>query len=415
MGTTCIKPTILFICYEFCYPTQTGSHVRISNLIRLYSNKYSVHLLVPKIVTRDNEQLKLFYDKYVTAVHVIKDDYQKIEAKTGLLKYLIGPRTIVDFNAAPYISSIKEIVSTKRFDLIHLERWFMTDIVKSDLMVNAWANHYILDFDASDYTFRKQLAESFTGSLWGKIKCCGEPWRVRFWEYRYLSKFNAVFVSSHKELIELKSRTLNNNLLLVSNGYNLPETSCEINLSDKYIILFVGTLTYLPNEYGFEYFINNVWPLIVERCPDTLLWHIGTCTDEIEERHGSKNGVHFKGFVDDLSEAYCAATIVVVPLFQGNGTRIKILEAASYGKPIVATEFAAEDLAFSNDINIVYANGNIEMANKCIQLFYDSNKRATLGANAKKHVKDNFSWQKIGNEMYKGLERLLPCFVDVNQ
>lgn len=411
MKTTCEKPSMLFICNEFCYPTQTGSHVRISNLIKQYSRKYSVQLLVPKFISRDYKQLQLFYDKYVTKVNIVEDNSQSIESHKGLLNYLVGPRTISDFNDVPYISSIKNIISTERFEVIHLERWFMTNIVKSDLKKNAWADYYILDFDASDYTFRKQLVKLFNGSIWGKIKCSVEPWRVRLWESRYLYKFDAVFVSSQKELEELKVRTCNNNLLLVSNGYDLPEANCKESFSNSNIILFVGTLNYFPNEQGFDYFINMVWPLISASNPNALLWHVGTCSQEIIEKYSSKKGVHFKGFVDDLSEVYGDATIVVVPLFQGNGTRIKILEAASYGKPIVATEFAAEDLAFSDNINIVYANDTIEMANKCIQLFKDLNMRATLGANAKKHIAENFSWSKIGKDIFKGLERLLPSFV----
>jgi glycosyltransferase involved in cell wall biosynthesis len=56
--------------------------------------------------------------------------------------------------------------------------------------------------------------------------------------------------------------------------------------------------------------------------------------------------VEFRGFVDDLSALYAETRIVCCPIVIGSGTRIKLVEAASYARPIVATRIGAEGLDF---------------------------------------------------------------------
>jgi glycosyltransferase involved in cell wall biosynthesis len=45
--------------------------------------------------------------------------------------------------------------------------------------------------------------------------------------------------------------------------------------------------------------------------------------------------------VDDLAEIYRQARLVVVPLLAGGGTNIKVLEALTYGRPCLVTQFVA--------------------------------------------------------------------------
>jgi glycosyltransferase involved in cell wall biosynthesis len=408
------KPSLLFICNEFRYPTETGSQVRISNLIKLYSDKYLVHLIVPRFVSSDPTALDEFYAKFVYNVYVLDGKPEYDSKKRGLLRYLIGPRTVLDFDERPYISAINKLVASKGgFNVIHVERWYMADIVKNDLYKKLWSKSYILDFDGSDYYFRKQLVVLFNGSWFGKLKVFLEPWRVRLWEYRYLSKFDAVFVCSRKELGELERRTGCKNLLFVSNGYALPEIINVNSQTNENILLFVGTLGYGPNSRGFEYFVNSVWPLVRKELPKTEFWHVGKHTKEMIDRHGGKDGVRLLGFVEDISEVYRVATVVVAPILDGAGTRIKLLEAASFGKAIVATEFAAEDLGFSDGLNIVYANSPNDMAEKCVDLLLSPEKRRNLGNYAMKLVREKYTWSKIGSDMNEGLSRLLPSRFDL--
>jgi len=405
MGDISIKPSLLFITNEFCYPTKTGSHVRISNIIKLYSKLYAVHLIVPPFTSSNKSKLNEFYNKYITSVHVAESNSKVI--KSNIWQYVVGPRTVLDNNMMPYCNAINKIYALNgRFDVIHVGRWFLANVVKDDLKSRLLANNYILDFDASDYCFRKQLSKNFKGSWIGKIKVSIEPLRVRLWEQRYLPKFDVAFVSSSIEMQDLLKRTGCKNLLLVRNGVDVFDANQLATDNNQNIILFLGTLDYMPNLQGFEYFINNVFPKIRKVLPNTMFWHVGNHSKEMMDRYGCIEGVCLKGFVENLSEVYMDASIVVAPIFQGNGTRIKLLEAASYSKAIVATEFAAEDLGFTDGLDILYAKNSVNMATKCIELLTDCERRLSLGQCARKFVAENYSWNKIGMNIINGLSFL---------
>ncbi len=59
--------------------------------------------------------------------------------------------------------------------------------------------------------------------------------------------------------------------------------------------------------------------------------------------------MRLRGAVPDLPHAYRAASLAVVPLLSGGGTRLKVLEAAAQGVPVVATGAAMAGLDFPPD------------------------------------------------------------------
>jgi len=62
------------------------------------------------------------------------------------------------------------------------------------------------------------------------------------------------------------------------------------------------------------------------------------------------------GFVPDIRSILWSATIAVVPLRYGGGTRLKILEAMAAGCPVVSTTVGAEGIDIQNDENISIAD-----------------------------------------------------------
>lgn len=405
------KPSMLFLTNEFCFPPQTGAHVRIANILQIYSHEYDIYLLVPHFESTDLEALNAFCDNYISELHFINEVNERYNIAHRILSYLVGPKTVLTNLAfvMAFETTIRSLIRIKGpFDTIHIGRWFLTEVVKNDLLEKRFANNYILDFDASDWSIRRQYARSFSGNPILKAKLYLEPWRVRFWEIRYLHKFAAVLVSSITELESLRQRTACSNLLLVKNGYDIADdTNLEKSITAHIIVLFVGGLDYYPNRQGFEWFANNVWPLVQAEFPSAKFWHAGKHSDEIKVRYDSVQGIHLKGFVDKLSDDYKQATIVVAPIFLGSGTRIKLLEAASFGKAIVATEFAAEDLGFTDGVNISYANNHNDMAVRICDLIRHSDERERIGTCARTFIDDNYKWSSIGEDMLKGIDCLL--------
>lgn len=139
-----------------------------------------------------------------------------------------------------------------------------------------------------------------------------------------------------------------------------------ISLEDAYIplkieetneknLLFVGA-NYGPNYNGIKWFIKNV----MQKLQDSKikLTIVGNGTEKWREEF-ENNQISVKGRVEDLGEFYQQADIVILPIFEGAGMKVKTAEALMYGKYIIASEEALEGYSINESIGIE-ANTAIE-------------------------------------------------------
>jgi polysaccharide biosynthesis protein PslH len=73
----------------------------------------------------------------------------------------------------------------------------------------------------------------------------------------------------------------------------------------------------------------------------------------------------------DLSPYYAQSDVVIVPIRSGGGTRIKILEAFSYGLPVISTTIGAEGLDVTPGSDIIIADGAEAFAEQCHRIWTD--------------------------------------------
>jgi glycosyltransferase involved in cell wall biosynthesis len=160
-------------------------------------------------------------------------------------------------------------------------------------------------------------------------------------------------------------------------------------------ILMVGAYTYGPNADAAEFFINDILPLLRKRFPEAQLWLAGAGTEGLASFGRAPANVRFLGFVDDLAALYAAARIVVCPVRYGGGTRVKLVEAAAWGKAIVTTTLGAEGLGMSPGRDALFADLPGEFAEACARLIEDEALCASLGGNARRLAIEQFDQVRI--------------------
>ena len=102
-------------------------------------------------------------------------------------------------------------------------------------------------------------------------------------------------------------------------------------------ILFFGGY-YRPNVHGIEWFIKNVYPQLM--C-ETELIVAGHGMDKLNS-DSYPNGVVVKGYVESMEEIYRDADIVISPIFEGGGMKVKVAEAMAFGKIVVGSDESYE-------------------------------------------------------------------------
>jgi len=132
-------------------------------------------------------------------------------------------------------------------------------------------------------------------------------------------------------------------------------------------------------------------PRVHRAMPAARLIIAGPAPERIPSYRAGVPGVEFAGFVDDLDVLYRRSRVACAPIQCGGGTRIKIVEAAAYGKPIVATRIGAEGLELRDGHELLLRDDPESFANACLELLEDSSLCARLGLRARAKVEELYN------------------------
>jgi glycosyltransferase involved in cell wall biosynthesis len=223
-------------------------------------------------------------------------------------------------------------------------------------------------------------------------------WRSRFRRYR------AVTVVSEAEAVAVRSLVGKDgpNVHVVPNGV----LSAHYNRASRPVtgrLIYNGSLTYGPNRDAVRWFVEAILPEIVRRRPDAHLVVTGRIPDNCKDLAGHPN-VCLTGYLDDVRDALEEASVCVVPLRSGGGTRLKILEAWAAGLPVVSTRVGAAGLDGATDgREILLADDPTSFATSVVRLLDEAATRERLGAGGRALARERYDWASIA----QGLERVL--------
>ena len=164
-------------------------------------------------------------------------------------------------------------------------------------------------------------------------------------------------------------------------------------------IVFTGSMDWMPNEDGMAFFVDEVLPLVERAVPDATLTIVGrNPTARVRALGEGRSRVTVTGTVPDVRPYLEAASVVVVPLRVGGGTRIKIYEAMGMERAVVSTTIGAEGLDVADGEHIVLADDPASFADAVIALLRSPERAAAIGRSAAEHVRTHFGWASVAEQ-----------------
>ncbi len=154
--------------------------------------------------------------------------------------------------------------------------------------------------------------------------------------------------------------------------------------------LFVANFAYAPNHYGMSFLLDEVFPRVWAELPDARLVLAG---GGLELPPSADARVETLGYVDDLAAVYAGASCAVVPLLQGGGTPLKLIEALAYGLPVIATPRAVAGLDVHDGIDSIVAAGAAEFAAALVGVLRDG--APQLGSSARALAAERYSIEAL--------------------
>ena len=165
------------------------------------------------------------------------------------------------------------------------------------------------------------------------------------------------------------------------------------------------------------FFCRDILPRIRAARPGVHLTIVGRSPTPAVTKLAADAGVRVTGRVDDVRPYLAAATVSVVPLRIGGGTRLKIFEAMAMGTAVVSTRIGAEGLPIINGEHAWLADDPVEFADAVVTLLGDGSRRARLERSARQLVVERFDWSAVAGELEAALrhvaaplgEKRYPC------
>ena len=167
------------------------------------------------------------------------------------------------------------------------------------------------------------------------------------------------------------------------------------------LLLFVGDLSWPPNAEGLRWFAERVWPLVRSQAPRARVEVLGR--GAAPELKRIAPDWTFLGEGGDTRLGWSRADAAIVPLRAGGGTRLKILEAAACGVPVVSTTIGAEGLELEAESEIVLRDDPPAFADALVRLLAAPERRRSVAAAARRRVERRYDWRSVGAEFARAL------------
>lgn len=149
-------------------------------------------------------------------------------------------------------------------------------------------------------------------------------------ESKALMRCKKILAIQENEAVYYQYLSPNSKVYTVYNPYNFHKQEIKGKLD---LLFFSGGNEH--NVNGIRHFLDEIFPQIKKTYPQIkLLLGGGICRAIASDRFDES--VELKGFFDNPDDFYQLGDIVINPVYEGTGLKIKSFEAISYGKVVLA-------------------------------------------------------------------------------
>ncbi len=217
---------------------------------------------------------------------------------------------------------------------------------------------------------RSSLTDLRHPARWLGAAYSGVQWqRLRRYEAEICHRAELVIAVSGSDAAALRTLVSGQQPLVIPNGITVAEYATYQGTLplEQPAFVFTGTMDFRPNVDGVLWFAREVWPRIRAALPAAHFYIVGRHPHRRLKPLREEPGIVITGFVPDTRPYIRAATVYVVPLLVGGGTRLKILEASAMGQAIVSTSLGAEGFPTASEA-LILADEPESFARACLEL-----------------------------------------------
>lgn len=385
---------ILWVKMGGLWPANSGGRLRSFHTINELSRRHAVTVLTTHSASEDISGLQ---DNlaHCTRVQSFEFSPPKKDSKKFWLA-LAGswlsslPVDLYKHQCAELAHEVKKAMDTEEYDLCIAD--FLTAVPNVPM---AGSTPVLLFSHNVEYVIWRRLCDNERSWI-RKLLLYFEWKKMRRAEMLACNKAVATICVSEDDAIKLRHGSPDAMISAIPTGVDTDYFSSRPDVAEKPdSLVFSGSMDWFPNEDAMLYFMADVLPSVRRAVPELSMTIVGRNPSEKLRSVARRNAVDVTGTVADIRPWLASASLYIVPLRAGGGTRLKIYEALAMGKAVLSTSIGAEGLGLKEGITIVRADTASDFANKTVTLLADAKMRKKLGDNAMTLMTEKHAWSGV--------------------
>ena len=386
---------ILFLSPTVPFPLTDGGRIRVFNLLKQIAQKNKVTLLALETQLTDADGVAELQQLGIQ-VHLVPNaqTLPRVSFHTLIKAFFRRqPITVVRYDVPAYRQKIRELIAEQIFDLVHYEMFHTAQFHTETNLPGVLSQQNV------DSAIWRRLC-SETANPFYKFAYWTQQLAFQRYERLLSPKFDAVTCTSDIDAAVFQQHCTTDAIEIIPNGVDITHYLPDFTSEAPAHLIYIGSMDWYPNEDAVGFFADEVLPLIQEKVSNVTFSIVGGNPSARVRKLAEREGVVVTGRVPEIKPYFAEATVFVVPLRIGSGTRLKILEALAMGKAIVSTTVGAEGLDLRDGEEIFIADEPTAFADAVTRLLMDSELRRRIGENGRARVEQDYDWRSIGEKLH---------------
>ncbi|MFZ2017888.1 MAG: glycosyltransferase [Methyloceanibacter sp.] len=412
------RPAALFIAPIMPSDRGNGLAMRTGFLLDTYAKRYAVDLAVVLVAGGTNELTPFVKARTLRVIvlppgapdthFALLGSLSNPEARLAAFRHY-GRPSITARLSVGLERTLLGFTDDTSYRLVHVSRLYLASLAATWMPSGMRPLCLVLDCDEDDARAYRRLAR--LNRNWGRDRLAAwadaEADAFKALATQWLPRFDLRLAASSSEARWLGARVGRTGITVIPNVVpgSAAGTAPRRKSGGHREILFVGNMSYLPNIDAAMWFALRIWPKLRSAVPYPLRFIIAGpgAPREVMDLARRPDIVVAGGF-DDVAPLYRRATLAVVPIRAGGGTRIKLLESAKYGVPVVATRFGAEGTGLRSGQELLLADSELDFATSCARLLTDGGLASRLAARALARVSRDFAAGRLASRLLAAID-----------
>lgn len=396
---------ILFLTPQLPYPPHQGTAIRNYNLIANLASGHEVHLLSFVRSRGELERATPLRTRCRSIETALAPQRPFLRRFLSLFLSPL-PDMALRLPSAEFKAKLRTLLERERFDVVEVEGIEMSPYLEQIAGDREQGGKPLIVFDDhnAEYVLQRRAFETdacdvrrWIGALYSLIQW----WKLSRYEAAICRLADRVVAVSEVDAEALRALVPGLRVDVVPNGVDTEFYNVQIPMTKSQLVIghwslvFTGKMDFRPNVDAVIWFCRKVLPLVRREVPDVRFYIVGRSPHRRVLRLARDPAVTVTGYVDDVRPHIAAASVYVVPLRVGGGTRLKVLEALACGKAIVSTSLGCEGLGLTPGRELLVADTPQEFARCMVELLRSPERREELGQAARRFAEERYDWRLI--------------------